>query len=655
MTIETPSQFDALLAENREYPPSPSFTAQANMNDPDVYARANADYQAFWAKQAETLDWFQKWDTVLEWNVPWAKWFEGGKINAAYNCLDRHLQSRGTKRAIVWEGEPGDTRTLTYEELTAEVCKFANGLKSLGLQKGDRVAVYMGMVPELPVALLACARIGCPHTVVFGGFSPDSLADRILDADAKVVITQDGGWRRGGIVPLKANVDEAVKRTPGVEKVVVYQRIGQNVAHEWNEGRDIWWHDLMEGQTTECAAEPMDSEDMLYILYTSGTTGKPKGIVHTTAGYLLQTSLTTRWVFDLKEEDLYWCTADIGWVTGHSYIVYGPLANGASCFMYEGAPDTPDKDRFWELIEKYRITILYTAPTSIRQFMKWGTEYPARHDLSSLRLLGTVGEPINPEAWVWYNEYIGHNRSPIVDTWWQTETGAILITPLPGLTTTIPGSATIPFPGISAQIVDENGEPVTPGKGAGYLCLDRPWPSMFRTILNDPDRYVQTYWARFPGKYFTGDGAKQMDNGYFAIIGRVDDVLNVAGHRIGTWEVESALIDSGDVAEAAVVGTEDAIKGQGIAAFVTLKPGVSPDEQERDKLKQHVVRKIGAIARPQQIIFTADLPKTRSAKIMRRLLRDIADGRVLGDTTTLADPAVVQQLKDQYENEGSSE
>jgi acetyl-CoA synthetase len=655
MTTGEQTSFDILLAEDRVYPPPPSFAEQANVNDPKIYAEANEDFEAFWAKHAESLDWFQKWDTVLEWDVPWAKWFSGGKINASYNCLDRHLQDKGSKRAIVWEGEFGEQKTYTYTELHQEVCKFANALKGLGLKTGDRVAIYMGMVPELPIAMLACARIGCPHSVVFGGFSPDSLADRINDAQARVVITQDGGFRRGGVVPLKQNTDEAVQKAPSIEHVVVVQRAGDKAQIQMQDGRDVWWHDLMQEASPDCEAEPLDAEHMLYILYTSGTTGKPKGIVHTTAGYLLQTMLTTNWVFDLKDDDIYWCTADIGWVTGHSYIVYGPMANGATVVMYEGAPDYPDKDRFWDIIERHKVTILYTAPTSIRTFMKWGTEYPEKHDLSSLRLLGTVGEPINPEAWVWYNENIGHGNSPIVDTWWQTETGAILITPLPGLTTTIPGSATVPFPGIAASIVDENGNDIEPGKAAGYLCLNRPWPAMFRTIFNDPDRYVQTYWSRFPGRYFTGDGAKQFDNGYFAIIGRVDDVLNVSGHRIGTWEVESALIDSGDVAEAAVVGTEDAITGQAIAAFVTLKGNVEGTEDERQKLKQHVAKKIGAIARPKQIIFTADLPKTRSAKIMRRLLRDVAAGRVLGDTTTLADPAVVNELKQQYEAMGATE
>ena len=655
MATEQKLSFDVLLSEERKHPPSPEFVKQANISDPKLYEEANADFERFWEEQAGMLDWFQKWDTVLDWNLPWAKWFEGGKINASYNCLDRHLKDKGQKTAIIWEGEPGDERTYTYEELHREVCKFANVLKGLGLKMGDRVAIYMGMVPELPIAMLACARIGCPHSVVFGGFSPDSLSGRINDAEATVLITQDAGYRRGGLVPLKKNADEAVKNSPSIQHVVVSQRVGEKADITMQEGRDHWWHDLMQDVSPECEAEQLDSEHMLYILYTSGTTGKPKGIVHTTAGYLLGTALTTKWVFDLKDDDIYWCTADIGWVTGHSYIVYGPMANGATCVMYEGSPDYPDKDRFWDIIERRKVTILYTAPTSIRMFMKWGTEYPDKHDLSSLRLLGTVGEPINPEAWIWYNRYIGHERCPIVDTWWQTETGMILITPLPGITTTVPGSATVPFPGISASIVDESGNDVEPGKAAGYLCLNRPWPAMFRTIYRDPDRFVQNYWAKFPGRYFTGDGAKQLDNGYFAIIGRVDDVLNVAGHRIGTWEVESALIDSGDVAEAAVVGVEDVIKGTSIAAFVTLKGNVEGSEEEKNKLKQHVAQKIGAIARPEQIIFTADLPKTRSAKIMRRLLRDIAEGRVLGDTTTLADPTVVNQLKEQYEHMGVTE
>ena len=655
MAPETQSHFDVLLTEDRQYPPAPEFTAQANVSDPAVYGEANADYEQFWGRQAENLHWFKKWDHVLEWDAPWAKWFDGGKINAAYNCLDRHLAERGEKRAIVWEGEFADRREYTYRQLHAEVSRFTNVLMGLGLKTGDRVAIYMGMVPELPIAMLACARMGCPHSVVFGGFSPESLADRINDAEAKVLITQDAGFRRGSPVPLKQNADDAVAKSPTIEHVVVVRHAGEKASVEMQAGRDQWWHDLMLTAEPECPATELDSEHMLFILYTSGTTGKPKGIVHTTGGYLLGTYLTAKWVFDLKEDDVYWCTADIGWVTGHSYIVYGPLSNGATCLMYEGAPDYPDKDRFWDLVERYKVTILYTAPTSIRMFMKWGTQFPAKHDLGSLRLLGTVGEPINPEAWIWYNEHIGNRRVPIVDTWWQTETGSILITPLPGITTTVPGSATVPFPGISASIVDEQGNDIRPGTDAGFLCLNRPWPAMFRTIYRDPDRFVQNYWAKFPGRYFTGDGAKQLENGYFAIIGRVDDVLNVAGHRIGTWEVESALIDSGDVAEAAVVGAQDDIKGQSIAAFVTLKSGLEPSDGERDKLRRHVSQKIGAIARPDQIIFAADLPKTRSAKIMRRLLRDIADGRVLGDTTTLADPSVVQQLKDQYEAGGAVE
>jgi acetyl-CoA synthetase len=601
------------------------------------------------------LHWFQKWDRVLDWDLPWAKWFVNGKINASYNCLDRHLQERGQKPAIVWEGEFGEQRAFTYQELHREVCKFANVLKGLGLKTGDRVAIYMGMVPELPIAMLACARIGCPHSVVFGGFAPSSLADRIQDAEARVLITQDGSFRRGSVVPLKQNADEAIASCPSIEHVVVLERAGEKANITMHDGRDVWWHDLMRIASPECAAEQLDSEHMLYILYTSGTTGKPKGIVHTTGGYLLGTALTTKWIFDVKDDDIYWCTADIGWVTGHSYIVYGPLACGATSLMFEGTPDYPDKDRFWDIVENHKVTILYTAPTAIRTFMKWGIEYPSKHDLSSLRLMGTVGEPINPEAWIWYNENIGHGRCPIVDTWWQTETGMILISPLPGITTTVPGAATVPFPGVSASIVDENGNEVEAGTAAGYLCLNQPWPAMFRTIYKDPDRFVQNYWAKFPGKYFTGDGAKQLANGYFVVIGRVDDVLNVSGHRIGTWEVESALIDSGDVAEAAVVGVPDAVKGQSIAAFVTLKAGMDPSEEERQNLRRHVAGKIGALARPDQLIFAADLPKTRSAKIMRRLLRDIAAGNVLGDTTTLADPTVINTLKEQYEAKGATD
>ncbi|GAC1326542.1 MAG: acetate--CoA ligase [Chloroflexota bacterium] len=647
MATETESVERVQLSEDRQYPPKEEFAKQANVNDSKIYDEANRDFEGFWAKHAEELDWFKKWDKVLEWDLPWAKWFVNGKINVSHNCLDRHLNDRGQKTAILWEGEEGDTRTFTYQELHQEVSKFANVLKGLGLSKGDRVSIYMGMIPELPIAMLACARIGCPHSIVFGGFAPNSLVDRINDANAKVLITQDAGFRRGKPVPLKENADEALKETKSVEKVVVVRRAGEKADVSMQEGRDLWWHDLMKDASPDCPAEQLDSEDMLFILYTSGTTGKPKGIVHTTGGYLLQTYLTTKWIFDLKEDDVYWCTADIGWVTGHSYIVYGPLANGATVVMFEGTPDYPDKDRFWDVIEKHKVTIMYTAPTAIRGFMKWGSEHVEKHDVSSLRLLGTVGEPINPEAWMWFNDNVGKGKCPIVDTWWQTETGAIMISALPGLTTTVPGSATVPFPGIAASIVDDNGKEVPHGTD-GFLTLDKPWPAMFRTILDDPERYKDSYWSKFKDRYFAGDGGKQLENGYFVVTGRVDDVLNVAGHRIGTWEVESALIDSGDVAEAAVVGVPDANKGQSIAAFCTLKTGVEGTDEEKQKLRQHVAKRVGAIARPDQVIFTADLPKTRSAKIMRRLLRDIASGQVVGDTTTLTDPAVVSDLQQQY-------
>ena len=650
MADNTPS-IEALLSEERRFPPSAEFTAQANISDPAIYEKADSDFEGFWEDWADELHWFKKWDKVLEWDPPFAQWFTGGKINVSYNCLDRHLDGpRRNKAALVWEGEPGDWKVYTYGDLHREVCRFANGLKSLGVKKGDRITIYMPMIPELPIAMLACARIGAPHSIVFGGFSPESLRDRINDCEATVVITADGGYRRGRIVPLKQNTDEALEGTPTVEKVVVVNRVGDRFEGSMTEGRDIWWDDLVEGQSRECPAEPMDSEDMLYILYTSGTTGKPKGVVHTTAGYLVGTYATVKWVFDLKEEDVYWCTADIGWVTGHSYIVYGPLANGATSVMYEGAPDFPDRDRFWDIVEKYRATIVYTAPTAIRACMRWGEEHPKKHDLSSIRLLGTVGEPINPEAWMWYRHNIGADRCPVVDTWWQTETGMILITPLPGLTNLTPGSATKPFPGIEAEVVDEKGDPVGPGQG-GYLVLKRPWPAMLRTIYGDPDRYVEQYWSRYPNIYFTGDGAKMDENGFFWILGRVDDVINVAGHRISTMEVESALVDHQSVAEAASIGKSHEIKGQGVVAFVTLKEGEETSAAMEQELKSHVTTKIGAIARPDEIYFAADLPKTRSGKIMRRLLRDIAEGRVLGDTTTLADPAVVEMLKDQYEEE----
>jgi acetyl-CoA synthetase len=638
-----------LLTEERTYEPSPEFRSAAHVSDEEPYRRGEQDMEAFWETWAEELHWFRKWDRVLEWEPPFAQWFQGGKLNAAYNCLDRHLNTPvADKTALIWEGEPGDERTYTYRELHAEVSRFANALKGLGVGKGDRVAIYLPMIPEAAIAMLACARIGAPHSVVFGGFSPQSLRDRIEDASAKVVITADGGYRRGGIVPLKGNADEAIEGVSIVEHVVVVKRHpdgdGPEVPITMRAGRDHWYHELVAEASDACPAEEMDAEDILYILYTSGTTGKPKGVVHTTGGYMTQVYATTKWVFDLKDDDVYWCTADVGWVTGHSYIVYGPFANGATQIMYEGAPDWPDRGRFWALCEKYGVTVLYTAPTAIRAFMKWGEQWPAQHDLSSLRLLGTVGEPINPEAWTWYHEHIGGNRCPIVDTWWQTETGAILITPLPGVTVTKPGSATKAFPGVAATILNEAGDEAE----SGFLAITKPWPAMLRTIYGDPERYRQTYWAKWPDVYFPGDGARVDENGYFWIMGRVDDVLNVAGHRIGTMEVESALVDHPSVAEAAVVGRADEIKGQAIAAFVSLKDGYELSDELRLELRNHVAEEIGPIAKPADIIFTADLPKTRSGKIMRRLLRDIAEGRTLGDTTTLADPAVVEKLQAQH-------
>jgi acetyl-CoA synthetase len=652
MSLPSEKSLDALLDERRTFPPSEEFKKRASWNDPAIYDRAAQDPEAFWADQAQHLDWFAPWQKVLEWNAPWAKWFVDAKLNVTYNCVDRHAHSaRRNKAAIIWEGEPGDSRVLTFGMLEREVNRFANALKSLGVAKGDRVAIYMGMVPELAIAMLACAKIGAAHSVVFGGFSAEALRERINDAKAKVVITADGAWRRGTVVPLKASVDDALTGTPTIEKVVVYERVGKAVQISMKPGRDLWWHELVASASDECMAEPMDAEDMLFILYTSGTTGKPKGVVHTTAGYLLGASTTHRYVFDIKEDDVYWCTADIGWVTGHSYIVYGPLANGTTTVMYEGTPDFPDRGRFWSIIDKYGANILYTAPTAIRTFMRWGKQWPAKYKLSSLRLIGTVGEPINPEAWIWYHETIGHGRCPIVDTWWQTETGSILISPLPGITATKPGSATRPMPGIVAEVVDAEGKPVAAG-GGGYLVLSKPWPSMLRTVYGDPERYVQNYWSRYPGKYFTGDGCKLDDDGYFWLLGRVDDVMNVSGHRISTYEVESALVDHTSVAEAAVIGKTHEIKGQGISAFVTLKEGIQSGDALKQELMNHVARKIGSIARPDDIFFTAELPKTRSAKIMRRLLRDIAEGRILGDTTTLADPTVVAKLKEQYKDEG---
>ena len=649
--VQNTGGIDALLQEERSFPPPADFAARANLSDPDIYAKAAADPEGFWAGLAEELDWFQKWDTVLDWgDAPFAKWFLGGKLNVSYNCIDRHVKNgRRNKAAIVWEGEPGDWKVYTYGDLLREVCQFANGLKSLGVKKGDRVTIYLPMTPELPIAMLACARIGAPHSVVFGGFSSESLRDRINDSESKLLITADGGYRRGGIVPLKKNADGSLDGAPTVEKVVVLRRTG-SADDKMVDGRDMWWHDLMEGQPMTCEPEPMDSEDMLFLLYTSGTTGKPKGIVHTSGGYLLGVQATAKWIFDLKEDDVYWCTADIGWVTGHSYIVYGPLANGATTVMYEGSPDYPDRDRFWAVVAKYGVSILYTAPTAIRTFMRWGESYPQKHDMSSLRLMGTVGEPINPEAWVWYWQHIGGGRCPVVDTWWQTETGSIMIAPIPGLTTLKPGSATKSFPGIEAEILDADGNPVGPG-GGGYLVVKRPWPSMLRGVYGDPERFIDTYWSRYDGIYFTADGARLDEDGYFWLLGRVDDVINVSGHRIGTMEVESALVDNQKVAEAACIGKEHEVKGQAVVAFVTLKDGVDMSDDVIIELKAHVAGKIGAMARPDDIHFAAELPKTRSGKIMRRLLRDVAEGRALGDTTTLADPAVVDSLKAQYGDE----
>jgi acetyl-CoA synthetase len=641
----------SVLKETRLFPPSKEFAAKANVPaaERDRLAEwAKRDPDAFWAEQAKTLHWFKPWTKVLDWsNEPHAKWFVGGQINASYNCLDRHLATRGNKAAIVWEGEPGDSRTLTYQQLHREVCKFANGLKSLGIQKGDRVTIYMPMVPEAAVAMLACARIGATHSVVFGGFSADAVADRNNDAKSKLVITADGGWRRGKMVPLKANVDAALAKSPTVEKCVVLNRC--NTAVEMKAGRDVWWHDLVASASTDCPAEQLDSEHPLFILYTSGSTGKPKGVLHTTGGYLLGTSLTHKWVFDIKDDDIYWCTADVGWVTGHSYIVYGPLANGSTVVMYEGAPNHPKEDRFWEIIEKYKVTVFYTAPTAIRAFIKWGDQHPKGHNLSSLRLLGTVGEPINPEAWIWYHTTIGGGRCPIVDTWWQTETGAIMISPLPGAIPTKPGSATKPLPGIIAEVVDKAGNPVPPNQG-GFLVIKRPWPSMMRTIFGDDERYKQAYWSQVKGAYFTADGARQDEDGYIWVMGRVDDVLNVSGHRLSTMEVESALVHHPKVAEAAVVGRPDDIKGEAICCFVTLKQGIAPSDELKKELQAHVAQNIGSLARPDDVRFTDALPKTRSGKIMRRFLRDIAAGRQsTGDATTLEDYSVLAKLREEDE------
>jgi acetyl-CoA synthetase len=655
------------------FPPAPEFTAQANAGDASIYATAADDYEAFWTSWADQLEWFTPYNTVLEWNPPHAKWFLGGTLNVSHNCVDRHLTThRRDKTAIVFEGEPGDTRSLTYAELSVEVNKFANVLKNLGINKGDRVTLYMPMTPEAAIAMLACTRVGAVHSVVFGGFSAESLRERSNDSGAKLIITADGYWRRGHIVPLKKTTDEAVAECPTVENVVVLKRIGDDAGIEMVAGRDHWWHELMADASADCPAEPMDAEDPLFILYTSGSTGKPKGILHTTAGYLTGVTATTNYVFDIKDTDLYWCTADVGWITGHSYVVYGPLANGATVFMYEGSPDWgrtvgegagsapgQNRARLWDIIERHKITILYTAPTLIRSCMKWGEAFPQKHDISSLRLLGSVGEPINPEAWLWYHEFIGGKRCPIVDTWWQTETGAIMITPLPGITSTKPGSATKPFPGICAEIVDEQGNPVRDGQ-KGILVIRKPWPSMLRTLWGNDERYRQVYWSKFEGLYFPGDGAVRDEEGDFWLLGRVDDIMLVAGHNISTMEMESSLVEHAAVAEAAVIGKAHEIKGQAPVAFVIIREGYGPaagDAEAADKLraelKEFVAHKLGAICRPDDIILSAELPKTRSGKIMRRLLRDVAEGRVLGDTTTLADPAVVASLREKYSSDES--
>jgi acetyl-CoA synthetase len=639
---------EALLAEGRTFPPPPEFKKSSRIVDAEIYDEAERDYEGFWARQAaELVDWTEEWHTILEWDLPFAKWFVGGTLNVSFNCLDRHVAAgHGDQVAYHWEGEPGDTRTITYAQLLEEVQRTANALMSLGIRKGDRVNIYLGMVPELPIAMLACARIGAPHSVVFGGFSAEALRDRINDAEARLVITADGAWRRGQVVPLKESADTAMTETPSIERCLVVRRTGQDVAMQ--DGRDVWWDEVVPGQSADCPPEPMDSEDLLYLLYTSGTTAKPKGIMHTTGGYLTQVAWTHQNVFDIKPDtDVYWCAADVGWVTGHSYIVYGPLANRTTSVMYEGTPDFPDKDRLWSIVERYGVTILYTAPTAIRSFMKWGTEYPDKHDMSSLRLLGTVGEPINPEAWVWYWQHIGGGRCPVVDTWWQTETGAILISPLPGATTLKPGSATFPLPAVGADVVDDQGNPV-PIPGGGYLVLTRPWPAMLRGIWGDPERYRDTYWSRFEGKYFAGDGAKRDEEGYYWLLGRVDDVMLVSGHNISTAEVEHALVGNPVVAEAAVIGRTDATTGQSISAFVILRSGNEPSDELAAQLRDHVAGTIGPIAKPKTVLFTEELPKTRSGKIMRRLLRNVAEDEQLGDTTTLADPSVVEGIKDRY-------
>ena len=649
----TTSGIDIFYEGGSVIPPAPEFAAAANATV-DLVQRAAADPIGYWEDEARKLSWFKTWDKALEWNVPDAKWFVGGKLNVSYNCLDRHVEAgRGTRVAYHWEGEPGDKRTITYQDLLEEVCRCANALHELGVKRGDRVAIYMPMIPELPIAMLACARIGAAHNVVFGGFSAEALRGRIQDSEAKVLVTADGGNRRGAPAALKPACDEAMLETPSIEKVLVVRRTGEETAMQ--EGRDVWWHDIVARQESTCEPEQMDSEDLLYILYTSGTTAKPKGIVHTTGGYLTGIASTHRYVFDVKDDDVYWCAADVGWVTGHSYIVYAPLCNGATSVMYEGTPDTPGKDRWWDIVERYRVSILYCAPTAIRTFMKWGDEFPDKHDLSSIRLLGTVGEPINPEAWLWYRRHIGADRVPVVDTWWQTETGSILISPLPGVSNLKPGSASRPLPGISARVVDGDGKQVGPG-GGGYLVVDQPWPAMLRGIYNDHERYVETYWSQHTDAdwrtegdpqpvYFVGDGCKIDEDGDFWLLGRVDDVMNVSGHRISTIEVESALVDHPSVAESAVVGMTDATSGQAIVAYVILREGNPPSKEHGEVLRDHVAKVIGPIAKPKTIHFTPELPKTRSGKIMRRLLRDVAEKRALGDTTTLQDPTVVEAIR----------
>jgi acetyl-CoA synthetase len=642
-------KIDSILHENRVFLPSSEFSSKAYIKSfeeyEQLYNESMKDPEGFWAKiAAENINWFKKWDKTLEWNEPHAKWFLGGTLNASYNCIDRHLQTwRKNKAAIIWEGEPGEVRTLTYQQLFYEVCKFANVLKNLGVKKGDRVAIYMPLIPETVIAMLACARIGATHTVIFGGFSAEAVSDRVNDCECKLIITADGGYRRGSEVKLKDTVDKAIQKTPSVEKIVVFRRTGSDV--NMHPGRDYWWHELVKMVDDNCSAEELESEHPLFILYTSGTTGKPKGILHTTGGYLTAVTITSKWVFDLKDEDIYWCSADVGWITGHSYVVYGPLSNGATVLIYEGAPNYPDFDRFWAIIERHKVSIFYTAPTAIRSFIKWGEQYPLKHDLSSLRLLGTVGEPINPEAWMWYYRVIGKEKCPIVDTWWQTETGAIMISPLPGATPLVPGTATRPLPGISVDIRTKKGESVGTGEG-GYLVITKPFPSMLRTIWGDDERYNKQYWSEIPHVYFTGDGARRDERGYFWIMGRVDDVINVSGHRLGTAEIESALVSHPLVAEAAVVGRPDEIKGQAIVAFVTLEGGVEGSKELKEELQNHVVKEIGSIAKPDEIRFTDALPKTRSGKIMRRLLRELAaSGAVLGDVTTLEDFTVLEKLR----------